>query len=218
MLKPGAPLSWLSESQRSSLLADIYYLNMLELRRFCDSHEIPYLIRIEKNGLIVRTRDPDRKGIVVERIVRFLKTGEIAAPSVFASAVIADSDLARKPRPSDRVYYGQYKNVAGAALDLMKRLTGGKFEFGAISQIVIREAWTRGIAPTFEEFARMWEAASVAHTRPNPEWAYLTDLNRGTAGPNWKQLRNQKAAAVMRLLDQIATHASGKSPAKAGAT
>jgi hypothetical protein len=56
---------------------------------------------------------------------------------------------------SDQVLYGRYKNHDPAILKLMKALTQGKFEFGAIAQEVLRDCWSRNEAPSYRTFARL---------------------------------------------------------------
>jgi hypothetical protein len=51
--------------------------------------------------------------------------------------------------------------------------------------------------------AAAWVRASREHTRPNPEWAFLSDLANQTAAKNWKKLRKQKAKKVLEILDKI---------------
>ena len=198
-MKP--PIAALDPTERERLLNDIYYLNTAELRGFCNAHAIPFAILIEApNGRRTRSKDLDRKGIVIDRILHFLNTAIIKPATVFRAEVVATRDLGRAPLESDPVLYGKYRNRDAATLKLMKHLTGGKFEFGAITQEVLRSCWSRNQAPTYREFARLWQQAVVDHSRPNPEWAFLSDRNAGTAGPDWKKLRNQKAAAVLALL------------------
>jgi hypothetical protein len=194
-------LGKLSDSERAELLRNIYYLNMRELHDFCDAHAIPYAIYFEsEDGRIRKSRDADRKGIVIDRIVHFLKTGTIKPRTVFAKSVVR-FDLKRSaPAETDRVFYGEYKDTDVKMLALMKHLSGGKFEAGAISQEVLRASWTRGEAPTYREFAKLWLKAREEHTKPNPEWAFLTDRAKGIAGADWKQLRIRKAAAALALL------------------
>jgi hypothetical protein len=59
--------------------------------------------------------------------------------------------------------------------NVLKKLTDGRFKNGAIARILARDFWSKGIAPTYEEFASAWVAASDDHTQPNPEWAFLSD-------------------------------------------
>jgi len=67
------------------------------------------------------------------------------------------------------------------------------------------EFWARGIAPTFQEFARVW-TKTKAQERDllTPEYAYLTDLQRHGADGDWKTLRRKKAASALKTLERIA--------------
>jgi hypothetical protein len=199
-------LGKLTDSERTELMANIYYLNMQELREFCDLHGIPYAIYFETEGGRVRkSRDADRKGIVIDRIVHFLKTGTLKPRTLFAKSVVSFQPMRLRLRESDRVFYGQYKDSDPGFLALMKSLTDGTFEAGAISQEVLRACWTRSEAPTYHEFARLWMKAREDHTKPNPEWAFLTDRAKGVAGTDWKKLRNKKASAAIAVMKKIAT-------------
>jgi hypothetical protein len=198
-------LDGLTGAQRRQLLANIYYLNMQELRRFCDEHEIPYAIYFEtETGRVRKSRDADRKGIVIDRVLHFLETGDIKPHTVFIKSVVRFVPMPSSPVESDRIFYGQYKDSDPNFLELMKRLTDGVFEAGAISQEVLRACWTRGDAPTYREFARLWLKAREDHTKPNPEWAFLTDRAKGIAGSDWKQLRVEKASAALAFLRKVA--------------
>ena len=206
-MKP--PLATLEPHETERLLADIYYLNTVELRGFCKAHRIPYAIQIESaDGRFTRSKDTDRKGIVIDRVVHFLKTGTVKPPTTFRRQVVGSKELGRAPLESDPVRYGEYKNHDTAILKLMKQLTDRKFEFGAIAQEVLRDCWSRNQAPTYREFARLWVRAAADHSKPNPEWAFLTDLAQGTAGRDWKRLRSQNASAVLSLLGKITTQQS----------
>jgi len=205
------PLTALEAHETERLLADIYYLNIAELRGFCNAHGIPYTIRMENaDGRFTRSKDADRKGIVIDRIVHFLKTGVIKPATTFRRQVVGGKELGRTPRESDPVRYGEYKNHDATTLKLMKQLTDGRFEFGAIAQEVLRACWSQNQAPTYREFARLWEKAAADHSKPNPEWAFLTDLAQGSAGRDWKKLRSQKASAVLSLLGKITAERSSR--------
>ena len=177
---------------------------MHELREFCDAHRIPYAIYFEgEDGRARRSRDADRKGIVIDRVLHFLNTGSIKPRTVFAKSVIRFAPMPSAPKESDRIFYGQYKDSDPNLLRLMEQLTGGSFEAGAISQEVLRACWTRRETPTYREFAKLWLKARVDHTKPNPEWAFLTDRAKGIAGADWKQIRIKKASAVISILKKI---------------
>jgi hypothetical protein len=200
---PRPLIAALSPSEAKLVSQDIRYLNMDELRRFCDRHGIPYVILVEKaDGRLVRSRDRDRKGIVVERVLRFVREGVVGRATIFRRRVVADGPLGRTPVASDPVLYGQYKNRDPGVLELMKSLTDGEFEFGAIAQEVLRTCWSKDEAPTYAEFATLWSRAVKAHRGPNPEWAFLKDRADKTSGPDWKQLRSRRAAAVIALLER----------------
>lgn len=65
--------------------------------------------------------------------------------------------------------------------------------------------WTRGKAPTFEEFARAWtKAKAEEHRLLTPEYAYLTDLRHKRADGDWKALRTAKAKSALATLARIA--------------
>ena len=67
------------------------------------------------------------------------------------------------------------------------------------------EFWTRGEAPTLEEFARAWTRAKADERRLlTPEYAYLTDLQHKRAGGEWKKLRKAKAQSALQTLARIA--------------
>jgi hypothetical protein len=86
----------------------------------------------------------------------------------------------------------------------LKDLTGGRFENGALARVLIMEYWTSGRAPTFAEFADAWLAARQQPRQLlTDDYAYLSDRQRGQAGPDWKSVRNQKAARALATLDRI---------------
>jgi hypothetical protein len=197
-------LGKLTATQRTELLENIYYLNLQELREFCDAHAIPYAIYFQgDDGRIRKSRDADRKGVVIDRVVHFLNTGTIKPRTVFAKTVVRFATISSAPVQTDCIFYGQYKDSDPNFLKLMKQLTGGAFEAGAISQEVLRACWTRGEAPTYRDFAHLWMKARVDHTQPNPEWAFLTDRAKGIAGADWKQLRIRKASKTLAILKRL---------------
>ena len=68
-------------------------------------------------------------------------------------------------------------------MQLLRDLTARRFRDGAVARVLAMEFWTRGEAPTFEEFARSWtKAKAEEHRLLTPEYAYLTDLRHQRAG------------------------------------
>ena len=88
---------------------------------------------------------------------------------------------------------------------LLRELTAGQFQDGAVARVVAMAFWTRGQAPTFAEFARSWmKAKAEQHRLLTPEYAYLTDVKRRRADDSWKALRTSKAKAALETLARIA--------------
>jgi hypothetical protein len=194
-------IAHLSKKEQNALLSDMNYLNMSEIKSFCKKHKIPIAIMIETDEGLVRSKDHDRKAIILDRMRHYLLTGVVKKPTVFPKRVVSskkEADFA----PSDKVLYSGYQNRNRRILKMMKSLTNGKFKFGAMSQETLRECWAQGKAPTYAQFAELWQQA-VDDPRPHPEAAFLTDLERGTADKDWKKLRNEKAKAVLGILNSI---------------
>ena len=201
---PKSPISRLPENEQQELLTDLNYLNTAEIKSICKRYSIPYTIAVgTQDGCRRKTNEDDRKGVILHRIRHFLKTGIVLEETCFPADVVRFEPLPEKLSASARLFYGQYDKTSDAMITLFKRLTQGKFRNGAIARIVARDFWSRGQAPTFREYALAWLQAVKEHSRPNPEWAFLSDRARGTAGPDWKKLREKKARKVMQLLSQI---------------
>lgn len=200
-----APISKLPESERQELLDDLNYLNTAEIKSFCRRHSIPYTIAIETaEGRRQKTKDDDRKAIMLDRIRHFLQTGVVLQQTCFPAAVVCFDPLPENPTENDRLFYGQYDKTNRTMISLLKDLTGGRFQNGAIARILARRFWSEGEAPTFKEYASAWLRASSEHTKPNPEWAFLSDRASKAAGPDWKILRANKAKRVVKALHRIA--------------
>lgn len=200
------PIAKLPKEQRQELLDNLNYLNTAEIKRFCKRHSIPYAITIQtRDGRRRRTQDDDRKGVMLKRVRHFLQTGTVLRETCFPSAVVCFAPLLRKLTATDRLFYGQYDKANRALIALLKDLTGGQFRNGAVARILAREFWSKGEAPTFREFASAWLQASRDHTKPNPEWAFLSDRTSKADISDWKKRRTQVASSVMKTLDRI-TH------------
>ncbi len=201
-------IAHLSKRAQRELLDDVNYLNLGELRTFCREHGIPTAIYIEaESGERRRSKDTDRKSVVLGRVRRYLETGRVPEPTVFCAAVVRLDGLPEEPRPTDRLYYGCYDKQNPKMMALLRKLTDGAFRNGAVARILAREFWTAGVAPTFREFAREWIVANekglgIADGE-HPEAAFLTDRARGEAGDDWKQKRARIAAKVQDALATI---------------
>jgi hypothetical protein len=205
-------ISHLTKDVRRKLLADLNYLNMGEIKSFCKKHELPCAIAIEtRDGKRRRSGEYDRKGVMLERVRQFLETGVIREETCFRAGVVCFDPLPKKSAAGDRLFYGQYGRTNRAMIVLLKELTNGEFEDGAIARILARDFWASDTAPTFKEFAAAWRKAREEHNRPNPEWAFLSDRTDKTAGADWKKLRVKKAKRVMKTLSQIGGRSRGSS-------
>jgi hypothetical protein len=197
-------LSKLNAAERKQFLADLNYLNTGEIKAICKKHGIPYAIAMETAGGHRRsTSENDRKGVILNRVKRFFETGVILEETLFRAAVVCLDDPPKKLSPSDRLFYGRYDKASRSMIELLKDLTGGEFKNGAIARILAREFWTAGTAPTYEAYAAAWLKARREHTRPNPEWAFLSDRADKADTSNWKKLRTQKAKRVLKTLAKI---------------
>jgi hypothetical protein len=195
----------LSPATQRELLADLNYLNLGEIKTFCRQRGIPYAIWIETaDGRRVKTREDDRKGVILERIRAYLKTGTIPEATCFSANVVRLDEPPQSLKASDRLFYGHYDPERKAMLALLAALTGGKFRHGALARILAREFWSKGVAPTYAEFASAWLDVQANHTRPNPEWAFLSDRSDGKETTDWRRLRTNKAKKVLRVLNQLA--------------
>jgi hypothetical protein len=88
---------------------------------------------------------------------------------------------------------------------LLRDLTAGRFQDGAVARVVAMAFWTRGRAPTFDEFARAWMMAKTEeHRLLTPEYAYLTDVKHRRADHDWKAVRTAKAKSALKTLARIA--------------
>lgn len=148
------PISKLPKGQRRALLDDLSYLNLVEIRSFCKRHSIPHSIFIEAgDGSRKRTREDDRKGVVLRRIRHFLRTGAVLEETCFAASVVSQEPLPKLITPNHKLFFGQYDKANRRMISLLKELTNGQFRSGAVARILAREFWTAGKAPTFREFA-----------------------------------------------------------------
>jgi hypothetical protein len=199
-------LSRLTKSEQARLREELNYMNLAEIRGFCSERGIPYRIVAEyPNGKVKATKDTDRKPIVLARVRRYLRTGRAGQPTRIPAQIVREDDPPARLAPRDRLYYRWYAKEFDGVLRLLRDLTAGRFRDGAVARVVAMEFWTRGEAPTLEEFARSWTKANAQqHKLLTPEYAYLTDLRHQRADGDWKALRNAKAKSALETLGRIA--------------
>jgi hypothetical protein len=193
----------ISTAEKKRLFEYLNYLNMEEFRSFCDKHKIPYTIYYEStNGLLKKTGDKDRKGIVLARIKKYLNTGKASKPTIIQKKIVCFQPL-KNPKKTDRLNFGQYDWKNKKFFDLMKSMTENKFKDGALARKVIRQFWSEGKAPTLRQYAKAWLKENDSHTDPLPEWAFLTDKKKGISMKNWKSVRIHKARLAIKMLNTV---------------
>jgi hypothetical protein len=213
-------LSQLSKGEQAQLLEELNYMNLEEIRGFCSARAIPYKVMAEcPDGKVKATKDTDRKPIVLARVRHYLTTGEIGRPTLIPAEIVREENPPARLGRGDRLYYRWYAKEHQSVMRLLRELTAGRFQDGAVARVVIMRFWTCGEAPTFEEFARLWtKAKAEKHQLLKPEYAYLTDLKHQRADGEWKRLRTAKAKSALKTLSRIAPsrraayHSSKTSP------
>jgi hypothetical protein len=199
-------LSQITKNEQARLLEGLNYMNLAEIRGFCSARGIPYRIVAEyPSGKVKATIDTDRKPIVLARVRHYLKTGQAGQPTRIPATIVREENPPARLTPGDRLYYRWYAKEFEGVMRLLRDLTGGRFRDGAVARVVAMDSWTRGEAPTFEEFARAWtKAKTEEHRLLTPEYAYLTDLRDKRAGGDWKAMRKAKARSALEMLARIA--------------
>jgi hypothetical protein len=204
-------LSKLTKGEQARLLEELNYMNLDEIRGFCVPRGIPYRIVAEySSGKVKATKDTDRKPIVLARVRRYLTTGEVGQASCIPVEIVREEKPPTRLGSRDRLYYRWYAKEHEGVIRLLRDLTGGRFRDGAVARVVAMAFWTRGEAPTFDEFARSWMKAKAEEDRLlTPEYAYLTDIKHRRVDDNWKALRTAKAKSALKTLARIAPQAAG---------
>lgn len=206
-------LSKLTRSEQARLREELNYMNLEEIRGFCVQRGIPYKIVAEhKSGKTQTTKDTDRKPIMLARVRHYLATGEVGLASCIPLEIVRKEKPPARLGPHDRLYYRWYAKEHEGVIRLLRHLTAGRFKDGAVARVVAMGFWTRGQAPTLEEFARSWmKAKAEEHQVFPPEYAYLTDLKHQRADDSWKALRTAKAQSALKTLARIAPVPAGVS-------
>lgn len=202
-------MALISKAERTSLEAEVQYLNLAEMRAFCQTHTLALYIHAERSdGKVRKTGDRDRKDIVLQRILTYALQGKRTGPTTYITSVVADGPLPSPLTARTRIRYGQYEKKNPEFVSALRQLTDDAFELGMIARLVLRDFWTAGEAPTLRQFADAWLLAKAEHTvgpsaGPRPEGAYLVDLARGTAGPDWKAHRTRTARSALHRLEEL---------------
>src|SRR4026208_797679 len=199
-------LAQLTKRERARLLEGLNYMNLEEIRGFCSKRGIPYRIVAEyPNGKGKATGETDRKPNGLARVRPSLMTGQAGQPPRIPAKIVREKNPPARLEPRDRLYYRWYAKEFEGVMRLLRDLTAGRFKDGAVARVLAMEFWTRGEAPTFEEFARSWtKAKAEEHRLLTPEYAYLTDLKHHRADSEWKAVRKAKAESALKTWARVA--------------
>ncbi|MBL7663496.1 MAG: hypothetical protein JNM93_00070 [Bacteriovoracaceae bacterium] len=200
-------LSKLPPARKKKFLKDLSYLNTKEYLSLCKKYEIPFdIYYISESGALKKTKLRDRKAIVLKRLRTYLMQGKIAKPTVFNQDVVNLKLKILHPTKKHHLHFGQYDKKNSEMNKLLKSLTKGHFKDGALAREILCEFWSRGYAPTFSEFAKVWLTAYEAEKKnPHPEWAYLYDKKQKVSLKQWKKKRQQIAKNVLSTFHIIST-------------
>ncbi len=137
-------LSRLTKSEQARLLEELNYMNLEEIRGFCSERGIPYRIVAEyPNGKVKATKDTDRKPIVLARVRRYLKTGQVGQPTRISAQIVRQENPPARPGPRDRLYYRCYAKEFGGVMQLLRDLTAGR---SATAPLRACSRWSSGRA------------------------------------------------------------------------
>jgi len=157
------------------------------------------------DGKVKATKDTDRKPIVLAVSGAISQQGQVGHPTCIPAQIVREEGPPARPGRRDRLYYRWYAKEFEGVMRLLRDLTAGRFKDGAVARVLAMEFWTRGEAPTFEEFARSWTKGQAEEYRLlTPEYAYLTDLKHHRADGEWKALRKAKAKSALKTLARVA--------------
>jgi len=139
----------------------LLFVRVQQLRDICKQLNLPF------SGV---------KNTLIQRIVHFLDTGEIAEEKKFPEISKAKKGSSYPLHPETLILHGNYKNDA-ATRAFMKTLVGNHFHFTALGIDWIKDRWNAGNPPSYREFADFWQQQYQANKQKKPppkkEWAYI---------------------------------------------
>lgn len=190
--------SLLNDEKIASLNYALNFLHVAELRDLCVKLDLP---------------DSGKKGMLVYRIVHFVKTKEIVREPHTPQVSRAQRGKIYSLSPSTLMLKGAYKNDLKTRL-FFKQLIGEYFHFTAFGIDWLNDRWLKGNPPTYQEFADMWREEYARRKEvgatPKEEWAYITfvqkciqehpDASRIVIMEAWGEEREKQKRLVFTLL------------------
>jgi hypothetical protein len=160
--------------------------------------------------------DKGNKGVLIARILHFTQTSEKTVETPFPHVSKAQRGQALPLAPQTLMLKGAYKNDLKTRM-FFKQLIGEHFHFTAFAIDWLNERWLKGVPPTYQEFADMWDTevkrrqVSGSHTKE--EWAYINFTKQLiSSDPNstksdildkWKEKREKQIQIVNNIIREF---------------
>lgn len=120
--------------------------------------------------------DKGNKMAIIMRILHFLHTGEKLTIPKLPKKSCAKRGQVNPLNATALMLKGAYKNDLKTRL-FFKKLVGDHFHFTAYGIDWLNDRWMEGNPPTYQEFAKMWQAEYEKRKNrqiaPKEEWAYI---------------------------------------------
>ena len=188
----------LSNQDLKELFDALHFMNMKELRQWCNTHNIP---------------SKENKVALIEKIMHFIKTGAILPVQELPAISRAQKGKDYPLHEGTLILLGFFKNDLKTR-NFFKKLIGNHFHFTAFGIDWINERWQAGKPPTYKEFAQMWqreyERRKKTKAQPKKEWALLTfiqqyqeknhDASKQEVMHAWKKEREKQVKRAQELL------------------
>jgi len=191
----------LDDHDLGKLSQALLYLHVAELKNLC---------------LELRLSHKGAKGLLINRIIHFIISGEaITAPS-FPVASKAKRNVDYPLHPETLMLKGAYKNDLKTRL-FFKQLIGEHFHFTAFGIDWLNDRWLKGEPPTYQEFAEMWKIEYAKRkqlgSKPKEEWAYINfaqnmvrsnpQTTRDEILNGWNRERAKQKAVAEELIAKV---------------
>ena len=189
----------LNAKEESFLQDACYYMKMAELKKACQMLALP---------------DKGNKGLLIERILTFIKEGRITTVPKIPAQSLAKNHPIQLLASSGLMLYGSYKNDAKTR-SFFKTLIGPHFHFTAFGIDWLNDRWLQNNPPTYQEFAYYWIAETERRkhikSKPKDEWKYINFLqqmnkeypllSKKNLMARWKRLQADKAHLAFKILE-----------------
>jgi len=172
---------------------------------------------LKQASLMLSLPDTGKKTELIERILVFIKEGQIKTVSLFPAQSRAKNYPFQALSLSSLILHGSYKNDLKTR-NFFKQLIGPHFHFTAFGIDWLNNRWLQGKPPTYQEFADFWiqetHRRKQEGTTPKDEWMFIRFIQKMKKEEPasdkeylmeiWKQLQKQKAKEGFQLVDKAA--------------